>query len=146
MKADARTEATVIERLNTLFDAFARRDMEAFLAHFAADPDVVFIGWGADERRLGRAEIRAQVERDWAQTEAASFEYTWTSIAGAHGVAWVAADTPAQATSGGQVVHFPGRLTAVLEQRGEQWLFVQAHFSLPASGQAEGESWPEQGT
>lgn len=41
----------------------------------------------------------------------------------------------------GQEMTLPGRLTAVLEQRGDQWLIVQSHFSLPAPGQ-EGESFP----
>ena len=142
MKADTRTETAVMERLDAFFNAFARRDLEALLAHFTSDPDVVIIGWGVDERRIGPAEIRTQVERDWSQTEAASFEYTWTSVSAANGVAWVAAETLAHATSDGEEMHFPGRLTAVLEQRGEQWLIVQAHFSLPSVGQTEGESWP----
>jgi hypothetical protein len=36
----------------------------------------------------------------------------------------------------------PARITFVLERRGEQWLIVQGHFSLPAAGQSEGEAFP----
>jgi hypothetical protein len=39
-------------------------------------------------------------------------------------------------------VTLPARITFVLEKRGEEWLIVQAHFSFPAAGQAEGESFP----
>jgi hypothetical protein len=33
-------------------------------------------------------------------------------------------------------------MTAVLEQRGDEWLLVQSHVSLPAPGQEEGDSVP----
>jgi ketosteroid isomerase-like protein len=46
--------------------------------------------------------------------------------------------------AGGQEMALPGRMTAVLEKRGDKWLFVQSHFSLPAAGQ-EGESFPSGG-
>lgn len=39
----------------------------------------------------------------------------------------------------------PLRLTVVLERRGGSWLWVQAHLSLPAPAQAEGESFPASG-
>jgi hypothetical protein len=38
----------------------------------------------------------------------------------------------------------PARITFVLEQRGGQWLIVQGHFSFPATGQAEGEAFPQE--
>jgi hypothetical protein len=31
---------------------------------------------------------------------------------------------------------------AMLEQRGDRWLWVQMHASIPAEEQAEGESFP----
>jgi hypothetical protein len=44
---------------------------------------------------------------------------------------------------GGQQLTFPGRLTAVLEKRGDRYLIVQSHFSFPAAGQEEGEAFPD---
>jgi ketosteroid isomerase-like protein len=99
-------------------------------------------GTGADEKRIGLAEIKAQAERDWSQTEAANITFDWTSVSAAGNVAWVAADATFKIRAGGQDMAFPARLTAVLEKRGEQWLFVQSHFSFPAGGQAEGEAFP----
>jgi len=46
-----------------------------------------------------------------------------------------------QARVEGQELTLTGRFTAVLEQRGDRWLLVQTHFSLPAAEQAEGRSF-----
>jgi hypothetical protein len=42
---------------------------EGFLALLVPDPDVFLYGTGADEKRQGLAEIQAQAERDWSQSD-----------------------------------------------------------------------------
>ena len=56
-------------------------------------------------------------------------------------VAWVAGRATVQARIDGQDLTLTGRFTAVLEQRGDRWLLMQTHFSLPAAEQAEGRSF-----
>jgi ketosteroid isomerase-like protein len=123
-------------------EGYTRRDLALLLSAFAPDPDVVMYGTGADERRIGLAEIQAQAERDWSQTEAAAVMYEWTSVSAADSVAWVATDASFNLKADGQEMTLPARITFVLEKRGEQWLIVRAHFSFPAAGQSEGESFP----
>jgi ketosteroid isomerase-like protein len=53
----------------------------------------------------------------------------------------VAGRATVQARVDGQDLTLTGRFTAVLEQRGDRWLLVQTHFSLPAAEQAEGQSF-----
>ena len=53
----------------------------------------------------------------------------------------MAADATVKAKAAGQEITFAGRLTNVLEKRGDKWLVVQFHFSMPVAEQAEGESW-----
>jgi uncharacterized protein (TIGR02246 family) len=142
MKADAMTEAAVKAVLDRVAEGYAKRDLNLVLSAFAPDPDVVMYGTGADEKRIGLAEIQAQSERDWSQTESASVTYEWTSISAAGSVAWVATDVSFNLKADGQEMTLPARITFVLEKRGEQWLIVQGHFSLPAAGQGEGESFP----
>lgn len=141
MKADAKTEAAVMAVLNKMAESYTGRDWEGLRATLAPDPDTVMFGTQADERRVGLAEIKTQAERDWSQTEAGSMEYGWSSISAAGPVAWAAAEMTFKVKVEGQELAFPGRLTAVLEKRGEQWLIVHSHFSMPAPGQ-EGESFP----
>lgn len=44
MKADPKTEAEVMNVVNQYIEAHAKRDLDAVLAVFAPDPDVVLIG------------------------------------------------------------------------------------------------------
>jgi ketosteroid isomerase-like protein len=142
MKADPQTEAAVLSFLQKFSESYANRDLDALLALFAPDPDVVMYGTGADEKRVGLDEIKVQVERDWSQSDATSITYKWTSVSAAGPVAWVAADMAFQVQAGGQQMTLEGRLTGVLEKRRDEWLMVQGHYSLPASAQSEGESFP----
>jgi ketosteroid isomerase-like protein len=142
MKADAQTEAALMATFEQFKQAYEQRDIEHLLALWAPDPDVVLIGTGADEKCVGLAEIQKQAERDWAQSVAFSLEWGWFSVSATGSVAWVAADAVGYVKAGGQEMHLPLRLTAVLEHRGAKWLWVQAHVSMPSPEQAEGESFP----
>ena len=142
MKADARTEAAVIKAVNRMMDSYKMRDMEALVACFAPDGDVVMYGTGADEKRVGLEEIRFQAQRDWAQSDSISMVFSETSVSAAGQVAWVASDGAFQIHAGGQVFSTPARLSLVLEERNGDWLVVHAHFSVPAAGQEEGDSIP----
>ncbi len=83
MKADPKAEAAVMAVINEFAEAFTKRDLDACLAFFAPDTDVVFIGTGGDEKRIGLAEIKALFERDFAQFEDASLTIGWHSVSAA---------------------------------------------------------------
>lgn len=142
MKADAQTEAAVLATLEEFKQAYEQRDSGRLVALFAPDPDVVLLGTGADEKRVGLAAIRAQAERDWAQSEAFTVDWTWTSVSAAGSVAWVTLDAIGHVTAGGQAMDLPLRVSVVLERRGPAWLWMQVHTSLPTPGQEAGESFP----
>lgn len=142
MKADAKTESDVRAAIGRMMDSYQQQDMDALLACFAPDGDVVMYGTGADEKRIGLDAIRAQAQRDWDQTEAIAMAFDWMSISAAGPVAWAAMDGRFEIRAGGQAMSMPARLTLVLEKRGAEWLVAQAHFSTPAAGQAAGDSIP----
>lgn len=141
MKADAATERDVIAVMNRMADAYRARDIAGVMACFVPDADVVMYGTGADEKRVGLEQIRFQAERDWAQSDEVSLKLDWVSVSAAGNVAWVAADTTLAVRVGDEALSFPARTTAVLEKRDGAWLLAQAHFSFPAAGQEEGESF-----
>jgi uncharacterized protein (TIGR02246 family) len=142
MKADAKTEAEVKAVLSSLTDSYQARNLEGMMACFAPDPDAVMYGTGADEKRIGPAEIRIQAQRDWNQTEAISMAFDWMSVSSAGPVAWAATDGAFKIRAGGQAFTVPARATFVLEKRDGKWLIVHGHFSTPAAGQEEGQSVP----
>jgi ketosteroid isomerase-like protein len=143
MKADTTTYAAVMAVLKDWADSYQQRDIERLLSHMAPDTDVVMLGTGADEKRIGLKEIQTQAERDWAQTDAAAFSFGEPTISTSGPVAWLAADCTFQVEVGGQSMAFPARFTGVFETRNGKWKVAQAHFSLPAM-QDEGESVPHQ--
>jgi ketosteroid isomerase-like protein len=142
MKANAKTEAAVLAVLNRFMETYRKRDIEGLMSLLAPDDDLFLFGTGIDEKRIGRDQFRLQAERDWSQTEALAFNFTGHHISAAGPVAWVAAEGLGQGQVGGQKIEFPLRMTAVLEQRGNEWLLVQSHISLPAPGQEDGDSVP----
>jgi ketosteroid isomerase-like protein len=141
MKASPPTQAAVQATLQQWKDAYSQRNLDSALAVIAPDDDVVGIGRGPDEWRVGPEEFKAQLERDFAQAEALSIDYEPLVVSEAGPVAWVAGRARIQARVEGQEVAMSGRFTAVLEQREGRWLLMQTHFSVPAAEQAEGRSF-----
>jgi ketosteroid isomerase-like protein len=142
MRANKETETQIMAVLKKLGKAYESRDEDELLALMVPDPDLVLLGTGADEKRIGQAEALAQAKRDWAQSETSSLEIGWHLVSSAGRVAWVTADMAFRLNAGGQQMTLPGRLTAVLEQRDGKWLIAQSHFSLPTAGQDESQSFP----
>jgi class 3 adenylate cyclase len=128
--------------LARIVDAAGRRDAESAVEFFADDPDVFLYGTGVDEARKGRAEIRAQIERDLSQSDAWSWTLGQQSISSAGDVAWTAGDVVIRVTVGDDTLDVPHRLTTVLERRDGRWLMLQMHLSVPNGGQAIGQSFP----
>jgi len=127
MKADANTESEVIAVINKLSKAFAKQDLNATLALFAPDPDVVLIGPEADVRGVGLTEIKAAIQRSFEPLEGASVKIDRYLVSSKGSVAW-------HVKAGGQETDLQLRLTAVLEQREDKWFIMQCHDSLPAVG------------
>jgi uncharacterized protein (TIGR02246 family) len=142
MKANAKTEAAVLAVVDKFLQTYQKRDIEGLMSLFVPDKDQVMFGTGADEKRIGLDQIRYQAGRDFSQTDALAFNLTWHQISAAGSVAWLAAEGLGQGESNGQKFEFPVRLTSVLEQRGDQWLLIQSHISLPSPAQEDGNSVP----
>ena len=142
MNADEQTTSEVKKVLIHFGEAFSRRDMGSLSALIAPDPDVTFFGTGADEERVGLSEIKEQIQRDWAQSESASIDWTRLSVSAQGNVAWVAAHVTLKAKANGREMTFPGRITVVMDKRDGQWLIDQWHMSVPMAGQEEGHSFP----
>jgi ketosteroid isomerase-like protein len=141
MRASSQTQTAVEATLSQWADAYGKRDLDRALALIARDDDVVGIGTGQDEWRIGAEEFKAQLERDFSQAEALSVDYQPVVVSEAGPVAWVAGRARVRARVNGHDLTLAGRFTAILEHRDDRWLLVQTHFSVPAAEQAEGRSF-----
>jgi len=144
LKVDAKTESEIKQVLQKWADTYRNRDIEGAMSLYVPEADVVMVGSGADEIRFGAEAIKAQYERDWAQSEAGSFKLKSPMISKVGSVALVFTEATVTARIGGRDTDFPMRVTGALENRGGKWLFSQIHASMPAGGQAEGQSFPEE--
>jgi uncharacterized protein (TIGR02246 family) len=124
------------------FDAFAAKDIDAMMAFFAPDPDVVVIGTGGDERGVGFNAVKAIFERAFSQFDEASFDFGWYSVSVAGPLALLATDITFRIKASDREVGMQIRLTGVMERRGDRWLILQSHDSVPDRDQAEGEAFP----
>ncbi len=142
MKADVKIETEIMKILRRSFECYDKKDIDGMLDLFASDPDVVCIGTGKDEKRVGPKEIRAQFERDFSQCDSISCKLGWYMISAVGTVAWVAADYLVDVTINGQKSELTMRTSIVLEQRDQKWLIVHMHGSAPMQEQEAGESFP----
>jgi ketosteroid isomerase-like protein len=92
MKADAQTEAEIKALVEDVWRKYARKDIDACLGLWTSDPDLVAIGTGADELRLGPEELRRGLRRDFEQAENIKITTEWLRISAAGDVAWSAAN------------------------------------------------------
>ena len=132
MKADAGTEAAVMKVVRRYIDSYAKRDLKGVLSLFARDSDVTVFNSNIKGKYIGHSEIKSQLERDWARSDKARFTIEWSAVSAAGSVAWIAAEGAVRAIIGGKEIHFPARLTVVLEKRKGKWFWMQGHFSLGA--------------
>jgi uncharacterized protein (TIGR02246 family) len=145
MRADEKREKEIKAVVDKYAELYTKKDLDGIMALFSPDPDVVVYGSGQDEKRVGHAEIRAQIMRDFSQAEALSFGIDWYSVSAIGTAACFAGDVTIRATAQGQEMELPRRFTCVLEKRDDRWLIAQGHFSVPAGDQPAGQSYPRKG-
>ena len=141
MKADRKTEAVVMNVIEQWWDTFAKRDIDRIMTFFAPDPDVVVIGTGGDEKCIGLPDLRRILSRAFAQFEDASVTLGWHSVSTAGPVALVSADVILTMKTNNRQIIEQLRLTVALEQRGDNWVIIQWHDSVPAAGQKDGQAF-----
>ena len=142
MQATSQVTQEILTLLQAYAEAYASRDANRLMDLHAEDADVVMFGSGADERRVGKAAIRLQAERDWSQSDSLTLAYDWTSVSAAGAVAWASTELTVTVSSEGQSLTLPARFSVVCERRKDRWYIVQGHFSFPATEQAAGQSFP----
>lgn len=142
MKADRQTETEVKALLEEAWRRYEQKDVDAFMDLWTSDPDLVAIGTGGDEIRLGPEELRHGIQRDFVQAENLGHTIEWLRISAAGNTAWSAAHITLTATVNENDVTLPCRMTNVYERRGETWRIAQLHLSLPAADQEAGQSYP----
>lgn len=143
MRLDAEAEREVLGTLERYAERYGAKDVDGVTVLFADDPDVLLIGTGADERWLGKGEVRQQFARNFAEAERTRFEWVTQHVAAAGDAAWVAADAVVHVTVGGKERSIPIRFTVVLERQNGAWRWLHRHASVAAGDQPSGAAYPD---
>ena len=142
MKADIETENAVKNLLDRYTKAYAAKDLDKMMSLFSDDPDFVFIGTGEDEWVQGYEDLKKGFKRDFRQADEIDVGFENLLISSSQNVVWASMRMMMNAVVSGEEVIMVGRLSIVAEKRDNEWFIVHLHFSLPASGQEEGDSYP----
>jgi len=143
MEANIEVKNGIIELLDKYAQAYKNKDLEGILKLFIDDVDLVAIGTGFDEWIQGKDELWSGLKRDMDQAESVDVKFRNMTYSASGNVAWISGHMNMEAKIDGQEIFLPGRFTAVMEKRNDEWLIAQLHYSLPASEQEEGQAWPD---
>jgi ketosteroid isomerase-like protein len=143
MEADAEIKKEILNMLDKYAECYLNKDIVGLMSLFVSDPDLVAFGTGIDEIVKGVDELKTGILRDFSQGDDIRLVFENLTISAAGKVAWLSGSMTMHAIVGGEGVILPGRVSMVLEEKDNGWLFTHLHYSVPAQGQSEGESWPE---
>ena len=134
MRADAQTEAALLEILESFCSGFAARDADGVMQLFAQDADVVMVT--SEESLLrGPDEIKAFLQRYVRGTTTYSWTWDRRDVSAAGAVGWLLAEgTETAAAAEGREEKHPYRMSVVCEKRDGRWLLLQIHGSSPHHG------------
>ncbi len=143
MEANAAVKNEIHNMLDRYAKCYLKKDLDGLMSLFVSDPDLVAIGTGVDEWVNGSYQLKAGFKRDLSQADDIQLVFDNLTISAAGKVAWVSGAMTMQALVDGEEVILSGRVSMVLEEKDKRWLFTHLHYSVPAEGQEQGESWPE---
>lgn len=130
----------VIGMMDRYAEMYSAKNLQGLLDLCA--PGICGYGSGVDEVVQGIASMKVQTKRDFAQADSIRVQFKVSDVDGDMPVAWVMAGCTFNVVVHGTPLCMEGRMTAVLRNTGSRWLFEMIHFSVPALGQAAGESFP----
>jgi hypothetical protein len=124
----AAAEAAVMQRAQLLLDRYARNDQAGVIAML--DPErVTLLGTGFDEKVTSAAELRALMDRDFAQWQTAQFTEVRDADVRIHGA--MATAYFVVTFSAARAPTLPLRMFTTWRQVEGEWLLTQCGTALP---------------
>ena len=129
-KADAELKAA----LGEFAAAYQEKRLDKLMSLMAPGTEVVLSAAG-EQKRLAGAQLRAHLEKRWAEAGAAKATVEAKEFSHMGSLALVSAETNIDLFGAKGAKH--AELTAGLEKFGNRWLFSQLHFSQGEARKAE---------
>jgi ketosteroid isomerase-like protein len=139
-KVDLEAEKAKVKAvIDQHFQMLVTEDMELLSKIYAHDDDMVIFGTDTAEHLVGWEVIKEVMQKQFAgsETKKVSVRDEVIKVHDSGKVAWFSGILDWDVIADEQPVKLEGvRATSVFEKRNGDWVFVQAHLSVPVSGQA----------
>ena len=126
---DVRSE--IIQKLNDFQDGYTRRDLsqaETFTTRLFSPENIVILGTMPEEVFIGHEQATQLIENDWRGWGDCRFLMENAQISASGQVAWFSTIGTVQMDVGNLVL--PLRLSGVLMEEGNDWMFQQLQFQF----------------
>lgn len=137
VSASAESERALVKAaLDAFVRAVERHDLDGLPGVVAQDPDLVWIGTGADEWIVGYEALKGvlQVQNQPLEYIRIAVSEETIHLSPDEQVAWATNRWVFRARMGGEELELPLRCTWVAEKREAGWVLVHSHKSVGAAG------------
>ena len=129
MLANAETKWAVLKAFNALIDHIANGRLKETMTCFTEDADVALYGSEASDTSLGAAAIREHMAEIYVRPYRVLFDLQPGKVSAHGAVAWLTAEGTLRLSDNDE--KHPYRLSAVMERRGDRWLWQRFEGSEP---------------
>lgn len=129
MLANAETKWAVLKAFNALMDHIAYGRLRETMACFTEDADVALFGSELIDTSVGAEAIREHLAEIYTRPYRVLFDLQPGKVSAYGNVAWVTAEGTFRLSTEDE--RRPYRLTAVMERRGDRWLWQLFSGSEP---------------
>jgi ketosteroid isomerase-like protein len=137
------TTEAVLATLDEYARTYCAKDIDGLMAVFDERGNISVIGTGADEICVGRDQVKELFLRNFSEAKANRFEWHWKDISIMNDHAVVAVKLSIHLDISGNALQVPVRWTVVLRRQNGHWVWLHRHASIAASGQSEGQAYPQ---
>lgn len=130
----ASIEQQVQNAVESLFAAISARDLDAAVAHYAPQDNIICLGPAADDVSVGVQSVYNTLNRQFAQSHDIQCQYVHASANYKGAVAWTVGQVSMTWVTAQGTSTIQGRYTSVLEydKDHERWLIRHNLFSVPS--------------
>ena len=128
METSAENEVQAV--IDAFKDGVENRDIEVVGSVIAHEPNIVFYGSQAGDKRVGWDDIKTSFHEQFKHTDDIQSEVLDSTISIVGDVAWAAYDLRYREEGASESITFESRWSCVLRREPDGWKMVHMHHSL----------------
>ncbi len=126
-------EDEIKDVLQKIADSYGKRDVNGIMSCFSEGPKVVFSDGISDEPITSPDMIRKSFERDFANTQSYTIQFTRIFVGAKGDIGWFLSSLTGKVKIDNEEHSVPAQWSGVMEKTGGKWRIIQSHFSYVPS-------------